>query len=198
MKLINGHNINIYKQHNELWMKHVHSMSTDSNSAVKSQTIVWIIFLIWSFTFHSLLLQWVAKCLSVLLYLCVFAEVMAEIHVSQWGRAGFHLGLVSVSPVPLETFWSSLITCGSLWPALRTLSWHGRLTIIDAETFVNSEYKVVRSLQWSGETSLTSSVRSVLSNQVYFKSKNKYWALWGMIVCSAGLVSFWCCMQIQI
>lgn len=83
----------------------------------------------------------------VLCMLLWAAEVMPDVHVPQRGRVRSHLGLVRVSPVPLETLRSSLITCGSLWPALKTLSWHGRLTIIDAETFVNSAYKRVHSLQ---------------------------------------------------
>lgn len=56
---------------------------------------------------------------------------------------------------PLETFWSSLITCGSLWPALKTLSCHGRLTIIDAETFANVHTRLCTPCSWI--TVLTSS-----------------------------------------
>lgn len=104
----------------------------------------------------------------------------AHVHVPLRGRVRSHLGLVIVSPVPLETLRSSLITCGSLWPALKTLSCHGRLTIIDAETFVNSAYRVSMLSAMSQAdgwlTVLASSVSYIWWNQCFGRDKNNQWA----------------------
>ena len=57
--------------------------------------------------------------------------------------AGSHLGLVRAhSGSSGALLRSSLIACGSLWPGPGTPGWHGRLTVIDAETCGNSAYKV--------------------------------------------------------
>lgn len=81
---------------------------------------------------------------------------MYDVHVPQRS----HLGLVKASPVFLDTFWSSLITCGSLWPAPKTLS--------DMEDWRLSMRKplLIPCALCSWITVLTSSVSRL--NQVYF------------------------------